>query len=187
MKSAGGKNETLPILQSPFPSANSSSKERITSYPNLLPFFERCAKRVETHGYLVNAFGRYRRFPTPIDDEQLKRFGRQAKNFPIQGLVADVVNQAVSHICRLRDQWGLQSKLVLQIHDAIILEVPEAEVKIVYEKLLPQAMVKSVPIWSTDLDRNVQNETPYFLGIDRTVFREWGVAVKDLTPFGINT
>ena len=76
----------------------------------------------------LEAFGRYRRFPKPIDDEQLKRFERQAKNFPIQGLVADVVNQAVYHLCRLRDQWGLKSKLVLQIHDAIILEVPEAEV-----------------------------------------------------------
>jgi DNA polymerase I-like protein with 3'-5' exonuclease and polymerase domains len=101
--------------------------------------------------------------------------------------VADVVNQAVYHIGRLRDQWELKSKLVLQIHDAIILEVPEQEVKVVYEKLLPQAMVKSVPIWSTDLDGNVQNEVPHFLGIDRTVCREWGVAVKDISPFGINT
>jgi DNA polymerase-1 len=154
-------------------------------YPKLLPFFEQCAKRVETHGWLANAFGRYRRFPTPIDDEQLKRFGRQAKNFPIQGLVADVVNQAVYHIGRLRDQWKLKSKLVLQIHDAIILEVPEVEVKVVYEKLLPQAMVKCVPIWSTDLDGSVQDETPHYLGIDRTIFREWGVAMKDLSPFGI--
>jgi len=156
-------------------------------YPKLLPFFEQCAKRVETHRWLANAFGRYRRFPVPIDEEQLKRFGRQAKNFPIQGLVADVVNQAVYHLCHLRDEWGLKSKLVIQIHDAVILEVPETEVKVVYEQLLPQAMVDAIPIWTTALDGHVQKGCPHFLGIDRTIFREWGVPVKDLTPFGIKT
>ena len=157
-----------------------------TSYPRLLPYFERCAARVTTHRWLANAFGRYRRFPEPLDDEQRKRFERQAKNFPIQGLVADVVNQAAYHVCALRDKWGLKSKLVLQIHDAIILEVPEGEVKIVYEELLPAAMIEAVPIWGADLSGEIaRNSVPHYLGIDINVCREWGTSIKDFSIFGI--
>ena len=155
-------------------------------YPSLLPFFNQCADRITTHRWLANAFGRYRRFPEPIDEEQRKRFERQAKNFPIQGMVADVVNQAVYHILRLRDEWKLKAKLVLQIHDAIILEVPEEEVKIVYEKLLPQGMVAAVPIVSTDLNGvAAKNSTPHYLGLDINVCKEWGTSIKDLSVFGI--
>jgi len=155
-------------------------------YPQLLPFFDQCAKRITSHRWLANAFGRYRRFPEPLDDEQRKRFERQAKNFPIQGLVADVVNQAVDRLYTLRNQWGLRSKLVLQIHDSVILVVPDDEVKIVYEKLLPRAMVKQVPIFHTDLSgRSSQNEIPRHLGIDIVVSREWGCPLEDLSVFGI--
>jgi DNA polymerase-1 len=158
------------------------------TYPYLLEYFDHCADRVTTHRWLANAFGRYRRFPEPIDEEQKKRFERQTKNFPIQGLVADVVNQAVAHIYRLRNEWKLKSKFVLQIHDAIMMYVPESEVKVVYERLLPRAMVDSVKIYSTDLNgKPLSNGQPRHLGIDRTIFAEWGTPIKNLSQFGINT
>jgi uracil-DNA glycosylase family 4 len=157
------------------------------NYPRLLPYFDQCAARAESHRWLANAFGRYRRFPAATDEEQLKRFERQAKNFPIQGLVADVVNHAVDHLYTLRNEWGLKSKLVLQIQDAIILEVPEPEIKIVYEQLLPEAMIRRVPIFSTDMNGHpLPNSIPRHLGIDIAIFKEWGKPIKDLSVFGMN-
>jgi hypothetical protein len=98
-----------------------------------------------------------------------------------------VVNQAVDHIYTLRNEWELQSKLVLQIHDAIILEVPDSEVKIVYEELLPQAMVERVPIIGTDMNgQSPHNGISHHLGIDIVVSREWGKPIDDLSAFGIN-
>jgi len=103
-------------------------------------------------------------------------------------MVADVVNQAVYHILRLRDEWKLKAKLVLQIHDAIIPEVPEEEVKIVYEELLPQGMVAAVPIVSTDLNGSAaRNSTHHYLGLDINVCKEWGTSIKDLSVFGIKS
>jgi uracil-DNA glycosylase family 4 len=157
-------------------------------YPNLIPYFERCAGRAEQPRWLSNAFGRYRRFPKAMDYEQLRRFERQAKNFPIQGCVADVVNRAVDHLCYYRDKWKLKTRLVLQIHDDIIAEVPDEEVKIVYEKLFPTAMVQCVPILSTDLDgKPLPDAIERRLGIDYKISREWGVPIHDLSEWGIST
>lgn len=157
-----------------------------TTYPKLLGYFDQCAARITSHRWLANAFGRYRRFPEPLDDEQRKRFERQAKNFPIQGLVADVVNQAASHLYRLRNKLNLYGKFVLSIHDAIMVYCPKSEVKVIYEELLPIGMVRSVPIFSTDFDGHpLVNHSPRYFGIDRNVFTEWGSPIDDLSQFGI--
>ena len=156
-------------------------------YPKLLPYFEQCEARAAYPQWLCNSFGRYRRFPQWLDREQLQRFGRQAKNFPIQGLVADAVNRAIDHLYVQRNKMKLRSRIVLQIHDAILMEVPDDEVKIVYEELFPRAMVESVSIISTDLDGRPRPNVPWrHLGIDLEVFREWGSPIQDLTIFGIN-
>jgi hypothetical protein len=156
------------------------------SYPKLLSFFEQCAKRAAHPRWLCNPFGRYRRFPQYLDREQLKRFERQAKNSPIQGTVADAVNRAVDFLYTECKRRKLKSKIVLQIHDAIQMEVPDDEVKIVYEELFPQAMVQSVPIISADLNGNPIPGVPSrFLGIELEVFREWGKPLDDLSEFGI--
>jgi DNA polymerase I-like protein with 3'-5' exonuclease and polymerase domains len=156
-------------------------------YPFLLPFFDTCAARAENPRWLTNAFGRYRRFPTALDTEQLKRFERQAKNSPIQGTVADVVNRAADYLCYYRDKWNLKTKLVLQIHDDIMLEVPDDEVKIVYEKLFPKAMVECAPIVVRGIDGTIPANAPVRrLGIDLTVSREWGIPITDLSEWGIS-
>ena len=155
-------------------------------YPELLPYFKRCEHRAGNPGWIANACRRFRRFPEAMDDEQLKRFGRQAKNFPIQSLVADAVSQAIYYLYKYRNEWGLKAKIVLQVHDAIIMEVPFDEVNLVYTELFPKAMVESVPLYRADLDgRIAEGSSPKFLGIDREIFEEWGKPLKDLARFGI--
>ena len=157
-------------------------------YPGLLPYFAKCEYRAEIPGWVGNAFQRFRRFPPAIDKEQQKRFGRQAKNFPIQSTVADAVSQASYYLYQYRNEWKLKSRIGLQIHDAIIMEVPLDEVKIVYEKLLPKAMVEHVPIYRADLNgRIAEGAIPQYLGIDREIFTEWGRPIHDLAQFGIVT
>jgi DNA polymerase I-like protein with 3'-5' exonuclease and polymerase domains len=157
------------------------------AYPRLLPYFERCDLRANNPRWLANSFGRYRRFPAWLDGEQLKRFGRQAKNFPIQGTVADAMNRAADCLYIRRNKMKLKTRIALQIHDAIILQVPDDEVKVVYEELLPMAMVKSVPITPADLNGNPLPGIPErWLGIDIEIFREWGRPIRDLSVFGIN-
>jgi hypothetical protein len=80
----------------------------------------------------------------------------------------------------------LKTRIAMQIHDAIIFECPEDEVKIVYEKLIPDSMVKGVPIYATDFNgKRLPDAVPRFLEVDRELFYEWGVPVKDKTKFGI--
>jgi uracil-DNA glycosylase family 4 len=148
-------------------------------YPRLLPYFDACEQRIIETGWIANAFGRYRRFPKTFDQQQTARFGRQGKNFPIQSLVADVVNTAAYHLKKMRDQLKLKAKIVLSIHDAILMEVPLNEVSIVCTTLLPNAMVKSVPIIPSDLEgRPLPNHSPKYLGIDIEVYSAFGVKAK---------
>jgi uracil-DNA glycosylase family 4 len=155
-------------------------------YPKLLPYFAACEQRIHETGWIANAFGRYRRFPQTTDQDQKSRFGRQGKNFPIQSLVADAINCAVYHLKKHRDELQLKSKIVLSIHDAILMEVPYDEVKIVYETLLPKAMIANVPIISSNLDGSPLDYPPRYLGIDVEVYSAFGVKLKDLTPFNIS-
>jgi DNA polymerase-1 len=155
-------------------------------YPKLLPYFAACEQRIHDVGWIANAFGRYRRFPQTNDPEQKSRFGRQGKNFPIQSLVADAINCAVYHLKKQRDELQLESKIVLSIHDAILMEVPYNEVKIVYEKLLPKAMIEGVPIISSNLDGSPLDYPPRYLGIDVEVYSAFGVKLKDLTRFNVS-
>ena len=179
----GSKSEGILVSES---EARSIIEQINHAYPRLLPYFEQCAARAEYPQWLCNSFGRYRRFPPWLDSEQLKRFERQAKNFPIQGLVADVVNRAIDHLYVRRNRMKLRSRIVLQIHDAILMQVPDDEVKIVYEELFPLAMTECVSIVSTDPAGNPRKGVPLRnLGIDLEVFREWGNPIRDLSVFGI--
>ena len=95
-------------------------------YPALVDFFAECRARCSSGGaktpppgWLRNAFGRYRRFPATRDREVLAEFERQAMNFPIQSLIADAMNCAMSQLYRYRDKHQLNFKFLLQIHDSL--------------------------------------------------------------------
>jgi hypothetical protein len=52
------------------------------SYPTAWAYMEQCGEQVMNPGYMINPWGRMRRFSTPINDEQLESFKREAQNFP---------------------------------------------------------------------------------------------------------
>ena len=163
-------------------------------YPGLRPFFGECQaratreKRIDDKtgnydGWLVNCFGRYRRFP-PINEGDrglAGEFGRQAMNFPIQSMIASVVSRAMAHLYRARADAGNQDlfKILLQIHDAVLLEVPYEHVRLVAEEILPFVMRECVPIYPTDLEGKATTKEPYYLGIEADMMLHWGEKLSD--------
>jgi hypothetical protein len=105
---------------------------------------------------------------------------RQAMNFPIQSLVADAVSRALDHLYTRREGYGLHYRIALQIHDAVILEVPVEEAEIVYDKVIPECMTDLVPIYPTDLNGvPIADRGPYYLSTDREVALRWGEKLTD--------
>ena len=164
-------------------------------YPALVPFFKECQDRatgrfavrdpetgvVDTPqaNYLVNCYGRYRRFPASGDDRSLAaEFERQAMNFPIQSMIASAMSRAIALIHDYKERQLKKGhnmfNFVLQIHDAILLEVPFKYVKHVCEYVLPRYMRDGVPIYPTTLDGFPTGGGPYTLGIEADVMNHWG-------------
>ena len=111
------------------------------AYPGVRAFLDESIALARERKYAVTMYGRKRRI-RDIDSSnfQLRSFAeRTAMNHPMQGTAADIIKIAMVRVeSRLREE-GLRSKLVLQIHDELDLEVPEDEVPAV-SKLVEEAM-----------------------------------------------
>jgi uracil-DNA glycosylase family 4 len=150
------------------------------TYQGTVDFLKECGNRVKNPGWLCTAFGRYRRFVSSDDRAVLGEQKRQAQNFPIQGTVADAVSRALDNLYYNREASGVEYKLILQIHDAVLFEVPYAHLRRFKEEVLPREMVTNVPIWPTYLDGTYRPGVtePYHFGIDTDVQINWG---EDIT------
>ena len=160
------------------------------TYPGLQPFFAECQDRANRkphsggnhEGWLVNCFGRYRRFPPVAENDRSLQgeFGRQAMNFPIQSMIASVVSRAMGYLYDARSDIGDPDlfKIILQIHDAVLLEVPYANVRLVAEEIIPFAMRECVPVYPADLDGKATAKEPYYLGIEADMMLHWGEAIS---------
>jgi uracil-DNA glycosylase family 4 len=160
------------------------------TYPKLQPFFREAKMRAtgqwadastgELAGrFLCNNFGRYRRFPTTTDRSLIAEFERQAMNFPLQSLVASAVSRAVAYLMDYKTRHEKKTgktlfRLLLQIHDALLLEVPYENVKFVAQTVVPNCMRLLVPIFPTDLGGMPKASEPYYLGVDGEVMYDWG-------------
>lgn len=114
-------------------------------------------------------------------------FGRQAMNFPIQSMIASVVSRAMAYLYELRKDYSPDLfRFVLQIHDAIVLEVPYENVKFVAEELLPYAMRECVPIFATDLDGSALSKDPQYLGVEADVMSHWGEHLTEEEALKLN-
>jgi len=175
-------------------------------YPMLQPFFQECKLRARGQyvnpetgellkgNYLCNCYGRFRRFPESGNDDSLAaEFERQAMNYPIQSMIASAVSRAVAYVYDYRRRMLKQGhdmyKILLQIHDAILFEVPYKYVKHVCEYVLPTYMREAVPIWPTDLDGIPTGDGPYTLGIEADVMNHWGevLTYEEAKTFGTPT
>jgi len=115
-------------------------------HPQIAMFHTKLGQDVRRKGYVTNLFGRKRHLPISKERNQnsQRRASNQAKNFPIQGGGADIINAAVVRLYRLLRKEGLKALIVLQIHDEIVVDSPKEEVKKVAE-LMKEAMTNPMP------------------------------------------
>ena len=99
------------------------------SFPAVRDYMDTTVTEARNRGYTETLFGRRRAIPElRSDNPRIRQAGeRQAMNAGIQGLAADIFKVALVRIDRRLTVDGLASRLVLQVHDEVILEVPGSE------------------------------------------------------------
>lgn len=110
-------------------------------YSGVRDYMNRIIEKAKKDGFVETLYGRRRSLPELKSSNFAQRsFGeRVALNMPIQGTAADIIKLAMVNVAgRLRKE-GLAAKLILQVHDELIVECPEAEAETV-KKLLEEEM-----------------------------------------------
>ena len=112
-------------------------------YPGVAEYMQRTKEQAAAQGFVETLFGRRLYLPDIHNKNANARAGaeRAAINAPMQGTASDLIKRAMIDVSRWLSDDLLQSKLIMQVHDELVLEVPEAELDLVKEKL-PQIMAK---------------------------------------------
>jgi DNA polymerase I len=142
--SAFGLSENLAI---PREEAQTYIDTYLARFPHVQDFIQRTIEQAERDGYATTLFGRRRPVPElKARNRQTRSFGeRLAVNFVMQGTAADVIKAAMVAIHRRLREEGRASRLVLQVHDELLLEVPEVETTAVRE-LVREEMCGAYPL-----------------------------------------
>ena len=99
------------------------------TYPGVKHFMDRTAAEGADRGYAETLMGRRRYLPELRSPKApIREFGkRAAMNTPVQGTAADIIKLAMVRVDRALREAGLQSRLILQVHDELLLECPPEE------------------------------------------------------------
>ncbi|MFY9782270.1 MAG: DNA polymerase I [Acidimicrobiales bacterium] len=120
-------------------------------FPNLRAYMERIVKEIRNQGYSRTEMGRIRPFPdlATAVGPQRQAAERQAMNAGIQGLAADVFKSGLVRLDHALSEAKLQARLILQVHDEVLVEAPPDEQERVGEIMvdaLTNAASLSVPL-----------------------------------------
>ena len=104
-------------------------KNYLKTYRGVKAYMDATVAQAKETGYVSTLFGRRRYLPElRSSNHNLRAFGqRVAMNMPIQGTAADIIKIAMVRVYRRLREEGLQARLILQVHDELIVEAPEAE------------------------------------------------------------
>ena len=120
-------------------------------YPHVRHYLDQLVAKAYELGYVETLFGRRRYLPElQSANRNLRQFGeRAAMNTPIQGTAADLIKMAMVRARNLFRKEGLKARLVLQVHDELIVEAPLAEATkaaVLLKKAMEDALELSVPL-----------------------------------------
>ena len=124
--------------------ATSEAKEILDAYfesfPAVREYMDSTVTEARNRGYTETLFGRRRSIPELMSDNRnLRQAGeRQAMNAGIQGLAADIFKVALVRLDQALASGGHESEVVLQVHDEVILEVPDVEAEAMQELVVDQ-------------------------------------------------
>ena len=122
-----------------------------TRYPAIRTYMDRTKAEARENGYVTSPFGRRCWIPGIADKNPARRsYGeRQAINAPLQGGAADIIKRAMVKLPAALHEAGLKSRLLLQVHDELLFEAPEAEaapLAALVKKIMEAAASLSVPL-----------------------------------------
>ena len=122
-------------------------KNYLAHYSGVDEYMKRVVEKAGFDGYVETMFGRRRYLPELTSGKHMLRaFGeRVARNMPIQGTAADIIKIAMVKVDERIKKEGLMSRLILQIHDELIVEAPQNESMYV-AMLLQEEMEKAVDL-----------------------------------------
>jgi DNA polymerase-1 len=142
--SAFGLSQNLNIERS---AAASYIERYFGRYPGVREYMQNTREIAKQKGYVETYFGRRLWVPEINSPNGIRRAGaeRAAINAPMQGTAADLIKLAMIAVDKwLRDE-KLQTKLIMQVHDELVLEVPDSELDLV-KKTLPELMQNVVKL-----------------------------------------
>ncbi len=128
--------------------ANEYIQQYFATYPKIKELLDKNVADAKEKGYVTTMFNRLRPIPELKSSNFMQRsFGeRIAMNSPIQGTAADIIKIAMINVDKELYNAGLNAKIVLQVHDELLLEVPENEVdtvkEILYKEMSSAAQMK---------------------------------------------
>ena len=114
---------------------NTSAKNYITRYferyPGVRDYMERTREQAKARGYVQTVFGRRLYLPEISSPNGPRRAGaeRAAINAPMQGTAADLIKLSMVKVQRLLDAENRATRMIMQVHDELVFEVPEDEVE----------------------------------------------------------
>ncbi len=120
-------------------------------YPGIPIYMEQTKTQARKQGYVSTMFGRRCYIPEILDKNPARRgfAERQAINAPLQGTASDIIKHAMVKIPDALEKAGLQARMLLQVHDELIFEVPEAEIETtrsLVKKIMERAAYLDVPL-----------------------------------------
>jgi len=137
-KTSWGLSEDLKISPK---QAESFIQKYFENFPEIKGFMDQQIEDAKTLGFVKTVLNRRRYIPeVTADNYQVREFGkRMAMNAPIQGSAADLLKKAMVMIDQAIESRGLKSKILLQIHDELVINVPNDELTEI-EKLVIESM-----------------------------------------------
>ena len=122
------------------------------TYPKVRDYIDDTIRTATEEGYVETLSGRRRRFDElkgNLPFNQRQALERQAINAPIQGTAADITKLAMSHLHSRLHSEGLKAKMLLQVHDELVLEVPHQELELAAQlvrEVMESALELNVPL-----------------------------------------
>src|SRR5262249_55876728 len=124
--------------------------------PNVREYLESSKQKAYAQGYLETLMGRRRYFPglgsgdsTHVASVVRARAEREAINMPVQGTAADIIKIAMIHLSARLKAERPRARLILQVHDELVLEVPDddiAETAALVREVMESAVTLTVPL-----------------------------------------
>jgi len=124
------------------------------TFPRVCDYLEDKVREAEETGFSTTLFGRRRPVPElKLRENAARQAGRRmALNTPIQGTAADLMKKAMIDVWRALGERSLRTRMILQVHDELLFEVPDAETEVV-EGLVRDKMEN---VWRLDVPLKVE-------------------------------